>query len=104
MLAEYYPHTQFGSQAVTQLPWGHIQLLLFRIKDSKIREWYAQQCLENGWSRLTLEKNIKNNLFLAQGSTENKATNFLSRLPSPQSQIAQDMRTERNLRLNILLQ
>jgi predicted nuclease of restriction endonuclease-like (RecB) superfamily len=91
MLAEFYPEIQFGAQAVPQLPWGHIQLLLFRIKEADAREWYAQQCLENGWSRPTLEKHVRNNLFLAQGCKENKATNFLSRLPSPQSQIAQDM-------------
>ncbi len=91
MFAEYYPNIEFGSQAVTQLPWGHIQLLLFKVKDGKIREWYAEQCLENGWSRPTLEKYISNNLFDAQGCQANKATNFLVRLPSPQSQIAQDM-------------
>lgn len=91
MFAEYYPDLEFGSQAVTQLPWGHIQLLLFKVKDRKVREWYASQCLELGWSRPTLEKHVRNNLFDAQGSKANKATNFLTRLPSPQSQIAQDL-------------
>lgn len=91
MFAEHYPTLEFGSQPVTQLPWGHIQLLLFKVKDQVVRSWYAQQCLNNGWSRLMLEQQIKNNLFAAQGHQKNKATNFLSRLPSPQSQIAQDM-------------
>lgn len=91
MFAEYYPELKFGSQAVTQLPWGHIQLLLFKVKDEKIREWYAEKCWENGWSRPILEKYIKNNLFASQGCQANKATNFLTRLPSPQSQIIQDM-------------
>src|SRR5262245_19304263 len=44
MFAACYPKLEFGSQAVTQLPWGHIQLLLFKIKDEKIRGWYALQC------------------------------------------------------------
>lgn len=91
MFAACYPQLEFGSQAVTQLPWGHIQLLLFKIKDMKIREWYAMQCLENGWSRPTLEKYIKNDLFTAQGCKTNKATNYLTRLPAPQSSLAQDM-------------
>lgn len=91
MFAEYYPDIEFGSQSVTQLPWGHIQLLLFKVKDEKIREWYADQCLDNGWSRHTLEKHVKNDLFSAQGIKENKATNYLARLPQPQSRLAQDM-------------
>jgi len=91
MFAEYYPDIQIGSQAVTQLPWGHIQLLLFKIKNGGVREWYASQCLENGWSRPTLERYIRNSLFEAQGIKENKATNFLTRLPLPQSHLAQDL-------------
>ena len=91
MLAEYYPSIEFGSQPVTQLPWGHIQLLLFKIKDENIRSWYATQCLENGWSRHTLEKYIRNNLFSAQGCPANKTTNFLTQLPAPQSSLAHDM-------------
>lgn len=91
MFAAYYPQIEFGSQPVTQLPWGHIQVLLFKIKDEKIRAWYAAQCLENGWSRPTLEKHIKNDLFIAQGCQANKATNFIARLPVPQSSLAQDM-------------
>lgn len=91
MFAAYYPQIEFGSQPVTQLPWGHIQLLLFKIKNEKIRAWYATQCLENGWSRPTLEKYIKNDLFTAQGCQANKATNFIARLPAPQSSLAQEM-------------
>lgn len=91
MLAAYYPKLEFGSQPVTQLPWGHIQILLFRVKDENVRTWYAVQCLSNGWSRPTLERYIKNDLFSAQGSQVNKSTNFLMRLPEPQSSLAQDM-------------
>jgi predicted nuclease of restriction endonuclease-like (RecB) superfamily len=91
MFAQHYSQLEFRSQAVTQLPWGHIQLLLFRVKDTAIREWYAAQCLDNGWSRATLERHIKHDLFASQGSPANKATNFLTRLPAPQSSLAQDM-------------
>jgi predicted nuclease of restriction endonuclease-like (RecB) superfamily len=91
MFAACYPTLEFGSQPVTQLPWGHIQVLLFKIKDEKIRAWYAMQCLDNGWSRLTLERYIKNDLFTAQGCETNKATNFLTQLPSPQSSLAQEI-------------
>jgi len=91
MFAAYYPALQFGSQSVTQLPWGHIQLLLFRVKDEKIRDWYATECLSNGWSRVSLEKYITNNLYAAKSNIAQKATNFLARLPEPQSNLAQEM-------------
>lgn len=91
MLATHYPKLEFGSQPVTQLPWGHVQLLLFKIKDETVRSWYAEQCLENGWSRPTLERYVNNDLFTAKGSNLNKATNFLARLPAPQSGLAQEM-------------
>src|SRR5690606_15013237 len=45
----------------------------------------------NGWSRHFLEKHVKNDLFSAQGCKANKSTNFLTRLPEPQSNLAQDM-------------
>ena len=35
MFAACYSQLEFGSQSVTQLPWGHIQLLLFKVKDEK---------------------------------------------------------------------
>lgn len=91
MFAQYYPDIEIGSQAVTQLPWGHIQLLLFKVKDKAKREWYANQAIENGWSRINLERYINNNLYEAQGITANKTTNFLTKLPPPQSELAHDL-------------
>lgn len=91
MFAQYYPKLEFGSQVVTQLPWGHIQLLLFRVKDEIQREWYAQQTIQKGWSRLTLEGYIRNNLYSTQAIDQNKASNFLERLPHPQSRLAQEI-------------
>ncbi len=49
------PDFEISAQAVHQLPWGHIVILLHRIKDADIRLWYAQQTLEYGWSRSVLE-------------------------------------------------
>ncbi len=48
--AENYPDDQIVPQAVGQLPWGHICLLIQRVKDKLARGWYAQQGVENGWS------------------------------------------------------
>ena len=57
--AEFCPDLQFWQQSAAQLPWFHIVLLLTKISEPTEREWYAQQAIQNGWSRSTLESNIK---------------------------------------------
>ncbi len=81
-----YPDMAILPQLVAKLPWGHNILLIQKIKDTDTRLWYAQQCLENGWGRETLDWQIKNQLHLRQ----NKAiSNFVTTLPHPQSDLAQ---------------
>lgn len=89
--AQLYPTSDFAAQAVPQLPWGHIVLLIQKVKSSEKREWYAHQTIEQGWSRQTLETNLKRNLYQHQALAEYKTSNFLIRLPSSQSLLAQDM-------------
>ncbi|MBB2903276.1 putative nuclease of restriction endonuclease-like (RecB) superfamily [Kineococcus radiotolerans] len=45
-------------QAVGQLPWGHITVLLARTKDPAVRDWYAAAAVEHGWSRNVLTHQI----------------------------------------------
>lgn len=85
--AEHCPAQQFGQQSAAQLPWFHIVTLLTKLSVSEEREWYAQQAVQAGWSRLTLELHIKNRLFSRQGQA---VTNFSARLPSPHSGLAHD--------------
>lgn len=89
---EEYPNLDaICAQSVRKLAWGHIIVLIQRISDASVREWYVEQSLENGWSRPTLEKNIAQNLYQSQALSTNKASNFLERLPSPQSALAQEI-------------
>lgn len=89
-LAKEYP-TEIATQPVSQLPWGHIMLLIQRVKDRAIRDWYIAQTIGNGWSRYAMEDQIKQDLYRRQAIDEHKTTNFLSKLPSPISRLAQDM-------------
>ena len=75
-----------GQQPADQLPWFHIVTILTKLKPAE-REWYAVRAVAEGWSRSTLEKNIKSNLRKRQGSA---ITNFAKRLPKPQSALAQE--------------
>lgn len=87
----HYPDFINLPQSVAELPWGHISVLIHKVKDENIRTWYVEQTIENGWSRLTLERHIKEELFQRQGIVSIKTSNYLTRLPSPQSTLAQEL-------------
>ena len=58
--AQHCPDGKFGQQPADQLPWFHIVILLTKLDHASDREWYATQAMQQGWSRTTLELNIKN--------------------------------------------
>jgi predicted nuclease of restriction endonuclease-like (RecB) superfamily len=85
--AEEYKADEISQQAVDQIPWGHIVTLIYAISNKNERQFYLQGTLQNGWSRNILSMQIETNLFKRQGSA---ITNFGNKLPSPQSDIAQN--------------
>src|SRR3990172_5878738 len=80
-MRSFYLAYQIVPQAVAQLeklpifriPWGHNAILIEKVKDVTARLWYAQQTIENGWSRSTLKIWIDSNLDKRQGKA---ITNF----------------------------
>ena len=85
--AEHCPDGQFGQQPAAQLPWFHIVTLLTKLDEPEARAWYAGQATQHGWSRVTLEINIRNRLQQRQGAA---VSNFEARLPAPHSALAQE--------------
>jgi len=73
-------------QAVVRIPWGHIKLLIDKIKDHSEALFYINQTIENGWGRDVLALQIKSNLFKRSGKA---VTNFKNTLPEPMSDLAQ---------------
>ncbi|WP_100551306.1 PDDEXK nuclease domain-containing protein [Caedibacter taeniospiralis] len=70
---------------IRRLPWGHIKMLISKVKSDKEILFYINQTIENGWSRDTLALQIKSNLYVRQGKAIN---NFQQTLPEPQSDLA----------------
>ena len=85
--AQHCPNGLFGQQLAAQLPWVHVVTLLTKLASPAEREWYAQQTVLLGWSRSTLEQNIKNRLQQRQGAA---VTNFVARLPAAESALAHE--------------
>ena len=84
---ETYPVREFVQQVVAQIPWGHNVVLLDKVSDAKEREWYIKKSAKNGWSRNVLVHQIESGLYQRQVLVD-KVSNFESRLPSPQSELA----------------
>ena len=83
--AEVYPDHSFVQQVAAQIPWFHNCTLLDKVPDPKERQWYFKKTIEHGWSRSILSLQIESRLFQRQGKA---VTNFKSRLPKPQSDLA----------------
>lgn len=85
-----------GQQLVDQLkmdqlftiPWGHHILLFTKCKTIDEARFYIQKSAENGWSRNMLMNIFETNLYAVSGKA---ITNFVSQLPAPQSDLAQQM-------------
>lgn len=87
MFAGEYSLEEISQQPVDQLPWGH-HVALFSIQDKKKRMWYIQKTVEHGWSRNILVTQMDSNLYERQGKA---LTNFKETLPSPTSDLAQQI-------------
>jgi predicted nuclease of restriction endonuclease-like (RecB) superfamily len=85
-LALAYPQGEFVQQVVAQIPWGHNLLLLNKLKQQELREWYARRTVEHGWSRAVLSTQIQTKAHARAGKA---LTNFKQALAPPQSDLAQ---------------
>ncbi len=85
--AEAWSEAEIVQQSAAQLPWFHLCTLLDKLKDPVLRLRYAEQARAEGWSRTTLELNIRNRLHERQGQA---VTNFSTRLPVPHSELARE--------------
>ena len=85
--AEAWPDAEFVQQPAAQLPWFHLCTLIDKLKDPALRLYYADLARTEGWSRTTLELNIRNRLHERQGQA---VTNFDARLPAPHSELAHE--------------
>ena len=77
----------FKHSSIVRTNWAsHVILLNSKLPLGECY-WYITQAVANGWSRNVLQMQIETNLFARQ-VTEKKVSNFLARLPKPQSDLA----------------
>jgi predicted nuclease of restriction endonuclease-like (RecB) superfamily len=86
--AEAWPDEPIVQQLAAQIPWFHNCVLLDKMKSPAERRWYIQQAIAHGWSRNVLVMHIEAGLYRRQGKA---VTNFRQTLPTPQSDLAQEI-------------
>lgn len=85
--AEIFGTRQISQQLAAKLPWGHIMVLIDKLKAENERIWYGLQAVEHGWSRAVLNMQIETRLHERQ-AISHKISNFKDRLPDVQSGMA----------------
>jgi predicted nuclease of restriction endonuclease-like (RecB) superfamily len=83
-----WPDEAILQQLAAKLPWFHNCVLLEKVKVPSERVWYAEQAIQNGWSRNILVLQIESGLYRRQGRAQ---TNFQATLPPLQSDLAQQL-------------
>lgn len=83
--AEAWPDPEIVPQRVALLPWGHLRLLLDRVKEPAARDWYLLAAVREGWNRDALGHMIEGRLYAREGKS---LTNFGQTLPPEQSEMA----------------
>jgi len=72
---------------IASVPWTHHTIILDKAKTLKIRLFYLQKAIEQGWSKNVLKLQIDGQLYERQG---NAITNFKSTLAPAKSDLAQE--------------
>ena len=83
--AEAWPDGAIVQRTIAQLPWRQNLALLDKLDSSSERLWYAQRCLEHGWSQPILSLQIQAKAHLRVGQAQN---NFQQTLPPEKSDLA----------------
>lgn len=80
------PKEDFPAALLLALPWGHHALLMEKVKDAAVRQWYMRAAVDNGWSRYLLQDYIQ---AASHRRAARAANNFPLRLPAPDSALVQ---------------
>lgn len=86
-----YKNFSILPMALAKLPWSFNCLLIDKVDNIDKRVWYAEKCIENGWSHVILDHQIDLKLYERQADLSKKLTNFNERLPAPQSELSKDI-------------
>ena len=62
IFVDSWPQNAIADSLITQVTWQHHMLLMVKVKNQAIREWYLLQTIDNRWSSNALSDRIAGNL------------------------------------------
>lgn len=83
-----YSESSIVQQPVAQLSWSHHIILMDKVKNADMRNFYIQMTVDNGWSRNVLATQIDSENYERSGKA---ITNFRHQLSETQSELAQQI-------------
>lgn len=86
-IAEEYPDFKFVQEVLAQITWYHNVILMDKVKNIEVRNWYIEETVKNGWSSNILKMQIDSKLYERQAVSK-KINNFQKTLPDVQSDLA----------------
>lgn len=86
--ASAWPDRAVVQEVLAQISWYHNIALMEKLDNNDERIWYAKATRQNGWSHNILSIQIETRAFQRRGKSTN---NFNVTLPSPQSDMAQQI-------------
>ena len=84
-LAEAWPGPAFVQQPASQMPWGHLMVVIDKIDEPVARDWYVRAAVAGGWSRNVLLNQIKGRAHTRVGAAP---SNFEVTLADEDSELA----------------
>ncbi|WP_208323986.1 PDDEXK nuclease domain-containing protein [Microbacterium sp. Be9] len=79
---------EFVQQAAGQIPWTQLTLIIDKLDDQELRDWYAAKAAHHGWTRALLTHQIATRLHAREGAAP---SNFAGALEMVDSGIAQEI-------------
>ncbi len=65
--ARAYPDEAIVQEVLAQITWFHNCMILDKLRDWAVREWYIRKTIANGWSRNVLVHQIESALYEREG-------------------------------------
>ena len=88
-VAEAWPDgDEFSANPAGQIPWTQLTLILDKVEDPVLRDWYAAKSIAHGWSRQVLRHQIETRLHDREGAAP---SNYLLTLERGDSALAQEL-------------
>ncbi len=85
-MAEAWPDPAIVPTLLGRIPWSHIRLLISKVPDPAMRDWYARQAGEQGWTLRVLQHQVATEYHLRAAAAPSSFEQHLELADADQAQ------------------